>query len=715
VGARTSASSARYTAEQLQNALAQIGVSQGDTLFVHANLDALGALDGAATPEDTYARVLQAIRAAVGAGGTIVVPTYTFSFCRQEDFDPARTPTRGGPWSPSAGFLEYFRAQPDAVRSRDPIHSVAAAGPRAQELVADIPPTCFGADSVFARLEALGAKVCLLGLPLEEATIRHHTEEMVGVPFRFRKLFTGRIITDGEPRKTGWIYSVRIMADAGFPDGRRLEALAREAGVCRAASLGSSEVLGVEAKAYLELTTRELTRDPWLTARGPKGDPVALEDARVGACRPTVQLPRDASMAEMIDGLWRLPRHIVSDAYDAALDALATQLPMTIHEYPTGSECWSWLIPEKWVCHEAYLETLDGQRLFSHADNPLHVISYSLPFEGEVSREVLLEHLHVHPVLDDAIPFIFKYYERDWGLCCSRALRDTLTDERYRVVIRTSFSFGTLKVGEIVAPGRSDECIVLCAHLCHPAMVNDDLSGVVVGMDVMRTLLARRDRRYTYRYIIVPETIGSIAWLSRNEELIPRMRGGLFLEMLGIEGPHALQLSLTGDTEIDRAFTRALMARDPANWTGPFRTIIGNDERQFNAPGVRVPMLSLSRVRRPTDPMWPYPEYHSNHDSPEITSAARLEDSRDTVLAMIDALEGSAIPTNRFRGEVFCSRYGIHVDAYANPDGHRALFDIMYLIDGTRSVAAIAEACGITVDAALGTIRELERHGLVEL
>ena len=126
-----------------------------------------------------------------------------------------------------------------------------------------------------------------------------------------------------------------------------------------------------------------------------------------------------------------------------------------------------------------------------YADHPLHVVSYSLPFEGVVSRDELLPHLHVHPRLPDAIPFVFKYYERDWGLCASQQLRDSLTDERYRVVIRTIFEPGTLKVGEMVIPGESQESFVLVAHLCHPAMVNDDLTGVVVGLDAARSAAGR--------------------------------------------------------------------------------------------------------------------------------------------------------------------------------------------------------------------------------
>jgi aminopeptidase-like protein len=390
-------------------------------------------------------------------------------------------------------------------------------------------------------------------------------------------------------------------------------------------------------------------------------------------------------------------------------------MPMIIHEYPTGTECWTWLVPEKWTCHEAWLETLDGRRLFSYDDNPLHVVSYSLPIDREVSREELFEHLHVHQELPDAVPFVFKYYERDWGLCCSRKLKDSLRDDRYRVVIRSDFSYGTLKVGEIIVSGNSSETFVLCAHLCHPAMVNDDLSGVVVGLKVMQELLKRRNLRYTYRFLILPETIGSVAYLSQQEKLIPKMIGGLFLEMLGLENSHALQLSFAGDTEMDRCLSRAIKEFDPQGWTGPFRTVVGNDERQFNAPGVRVPMLSLSRVMQDRPVSCPYyPEYHSSQDTPELASPFRLAESRDLVLKMIDTVEGNQVPVNRFKGEIFCSRFGLNIDVYANPEGNRTLFDIIFLIDGTRSIAEIAHICKVSIESVRGVVEQMCQLGLVD-
>ncbi len=426
-------------------------------------------------------------------------------------------------------------------------------------------------------------------------------------------------------------------------------------------------------------------------------------------------------MKEIINNIWRLPRDIISDGYDMALNELSKQIHMTIHEYPSGTECWSWIIPEKWTCHEGYLETLDGQRLFSYKENPLHVASYSQPVDGVFSREELFKHLCIHPNIETAVPYRYLHYKKDWQLCCSEVMKSSLTEDKYKVVIKSDFSPGKLKVGEVVIPGESEDCIILCAHLCHPMQVNDGLSGVAVGIEVMQELLKRKSLRYTYRLLILPETIGSLAYLSHNEDLIPFMKGGIFLEMLGLKNPHALQLSFDGNTEFDRCCVAALKEHDPDGWTGKFLTVVTNDERQFNAPGVRVPMLSLSRVAKPPDynsrscfsPVM-YPEYHSDCDSPEITSLDSLKDSSNLVLKMIDTFENNITPVNKYKGEIFCSRFGLSFDFDADPDGSQVFCEIMILMDGSRSVLEIADECEVHFSVAKSVIDKFYNHGTIE-
>jgi aminopeptidase-like protein/aminoglycoside N3'-acetyltransferase len=710
-----SQSKTNYARADLINGLKSVGLCPGDVVLFQISHLALGPIECAPSKEEVCQLLYSSMREVIGPEGTMLLPTFSFSFSRNEDFDTQTSPSIQGEWSSSLEFLEYFRRLPDVMRSADPMLSVAGLGPQAERLLTRLPNTSYGKDCLYERFVTLDGKICGIGVGLAKAPFLHYVEEALEVPFRYKKLFTGHIGQNGKRSKQGWVASVPIQAANGLPDGSRVEEMARSEGLCRVAGVGMGEVVSIHCRDFYELIRREITQDPWITAHGPAGDPIELERARTGRKNANIHLSQNASMEELISKLWRLPRDIVSDGYDTALQALSTQVPMTIHGYPSGTECWTWLVPEKWTCQEAWLETLDGRRLFSYKDSPLHVVSYSLPIDREVPREELFDHLHVHPELPDAIPFVFKYYEREWGLCCSRKLKDSLRDDRYRVVIRSEFSYGILKVGEVIAQGKSSETFVLCAHLCHPAMVNDDLSGVVVGLKVMQELLNRPNLRYTYRFLILPETIGSVAYLSHQEQLIPKMMGGLFLEMLGLENPHALQLSFAGDTEVDRCLTKTLKEFDPEGWTGLFRTVVGNDERQFNAPGVRVPMLSLSRVMQRSAGNWPYyPEYHSSQDNPELTSSVRLAESRDLILKMIDGVEGNQVPVNRYQGEIFCSRYGLNIDAYDNPEGNRALFDIIFLIDGTRSVAEIARICSVSVDSARRVVEELHQRDLVE-
>ena len=417
------------------------------------------------------------------------------------------------------------------------------------------------------------------------------------------------------------------------------------------------------------------------------------------------------SMRDLIRELWFTRRDLVSDGYDQALDALGRAVPMTVHEFATGEPCFTWRIPEKWTLERARLETLDGRTVLDAAEHPLHAMSYSESFTGEVSREELFTHLHTQPRLSQAIPFGFSYYRRTWGLCCSEEAKLALTEDRYRVDIRTRFEPGALKVGEVVAPGESDESMVLCAHLCHPCMVNDDLAGVVAGIDVMRRLLARDRRRYTWRLLLLPETIGSAAWLSRHEDLIPSIRGGLFLEMLATPHPHSLQRSNQPDSEMDLLCELALAEADPEGWSAPFMQVILNDERMFNSPGVDVPMCSLSRVLPKGHEHYPYLEYHTSLDDPEHMVPANLEASRDLVLALADMAERNEVPVPRYKGELFVSGY----PSLDYGRMYHLIHSVPYRMDGRRTVAEIARDTGNSFAEVRRFLDLLAGEGLVEL
>ncbi len=415
-------------------------------------------------------------------------------------------------------------------------------------------------------------------------------------------------------------------------------------------------------------------------------------------------------MKELIEKLYLERRDLVSEGFNRALAHINTQLPIQIHSYPSGSPAWTWKIPESWSVKAAFIETLSGKRLLDLKDHPLHVISYSLPVNKIVSREELLKHLHTRPDRPRAIPYEFKYYERDWGFCLPHERLTEFTEPEYKVFIDASFETANLTVGECLIMGESKETIVLVAHLCHPGQANDDLSGVSVLVNIGKTLLKQKPK-FTYRLLFVPETIGSIAYLSHNENLIPEFKAGIFLEMLGNDARHALQTSRSDDTYLDRVAKAVIKSRLKDFTVGSFRKIVGNDEMAFNGPGVNVPMISISRAI----PGFPhYPEYHTSDDTPAIISEDRLMESRDLVLKILDTIEQDYIPLRKFKGPVFLSGYGLWIDWRINKKLNQSIEQIMLRLEGSQTVFEIAQELGMNFEEVKDYIDKFVDKGLVE-
>ena len=692
----------------MRNAFGKVGLKTGQVVFCHSNIGYFGFPEGGNSVNNACRLVHDAFMDVLGDEGTLIVPTFSYSFPKNLRFDVEKTAAEE-----MGVFSEWIRTHPDSKRTVDPILSVAAIGNKAEELTHKVSNECFGENSFWDRFYKADGIICNLNFDAG-STFVHYVEKSIGVPYRYDKMFPGVISQDGREWNTSYVYFCRDLSNpASETPFEIFDSLARKEGLIKTAKVGRGSIVSITAKDTYSLIKEKTRETPFFLTRYEQvmGDEAFLSIPETE--RFNIELPENSDMMQMIETLWRLPRDLVSDGYDAALEALSRQIPMTIHEYPTGTHCWSWIVPEKWTCEEGYLETLDGKQIFSYEDNPLHVISYSQPFEGEVSREELFRHLHTHKILPDATSYGFAFYKRDWGLCCSQKLKQTLTDEKYRVCIKSRYNFGALKVGEVVIPGESDQSVMLCAHLDHPAMVNDDLVGVVLGIEAMRRMSALKKPRYTYRFLIVPETIGSIAYLSGHEDLIQKMKCGLFLEMLGLNQPHALQLSYSGDTEFDQVCSYVLKNRDPACWIGKLRDVIGNDERQFNSPGVRVPMLSLSRVLKKTEANYPYAEYHSSQDDIETLDYGKLEESLSVVMEIIDTFEKNVRPDSRFKGEVFLTRYGLHVDWFTDKQGAEALSKIMDCLDGSNSILDIAKKLNIPFEDVYQIVESFHASGLV--
>jgi len=426
-------------------------------------------------------------------------------------------------------------------------------------------------------------------------------------------------------------------------------------------------------------------------------------------------------MKQLVEDLYPLNRSIVGAEFDRALEYLAKRIPLSIHRVPTGSECWSWIVPRRWSVTSAYIEA-DGRRLIDLADHPLHVVIGSLPVDREVSREELFAHLVWDERRPHAIPYRDRYYELDWGFCVPASRLPTFAADRYRVVIDATYEDGYLAVGECVIKGQRPEGGVLLAHVDHPFQAEDGLSAVAVLVELASRLKEREPMRYTYRLLFVPETIGSIAYLSRHEALIPDIKWAMFLEILGNDAhPLALQRSYQGDTYIDRVAEHVLRRSGLPFTTGPFGHIVQNDEKVWNSPGVGIPAISLSRaggMRAEPDGRVrfdPYPEYHTSDDTPRIVHEERLEEALRVIESIIDVHEMDRLPTRRVKGPMFLSRYGLWVDWRENLKLNLAIDELMYLLDGRHTMFEIARELDLDMDFVRCYLERFQAAGLIDL
>lgn len=418
-------------------------------------------------------------------------------------------------------------------------------------------------------------------------------------------------------------------------------------------------------------------------------------------------------MKQLLEQTWRLNRTIVSDDLNRTLDIIGEQIPLTVHQFPTGSRCFDWELPHKWVLREGWIEDEQGRRVIDTADHPMHVISGSLPVDRVVERSELLEHVSCREDRPHAIPYEFKFYELDWGFCMSCDQLERLEGERFHAYIDAEYVPGSLRVGEHVIEGALPNSIVLMGHIDHPAQVNDGVIGSIALVELARRM-AGRDTRFTYRFMFVPERIGSIAWCANHQEMLPAITGGIFVEMVGLPYPMALQYSRWEDTRLDRVARLVARRADPELIEGKCWELVVNDDGFLNSPGVDLPVLSLSRTRG-GNVFHHFPEYHTSDDTPDLVDWQNVEDTISVLERIIAIIERDYVPVRTYVGEPHLSRHGLWVDWRVQPELSRNINAILHALDNRTSVFDIAERLDIDFDEVYGFIEKMRAEGLVEV
>ncbi|MEU4522725.1 DUF4910 domain-containing protein [Amycolatopsis sp. NPDC024027] len=421
------------------------------------------------------------------------------------------------------------------------------------------------------------------------------------------------------------------------------------------------------------------------------------------------QLRTGAELHALVERLYPICRSITGDGVRQTLDIIGEHIALERHEVPTGTQVLDWTIPQEWNIRDAYVASPSGERVIDFQELNLHVVGYSVPVSRRMPLSELREHLHTLPEQPSWVPYRTSYYAPAWGFCLAQEKLDALPDGDYDVVIDSTLADGSLTYGEHVVPGRvTDEVIVSC-HVCHPSLANDNLAGIAVAVSLAQQL-ASAQPHYTYRFLFMPGTIGSITWLARNASRIEKVRHGLVLACAGDPGSLTYKKSRRDDAEIDRVMQHVLRSREHRVVDfSPY----GYDERQFCSPGFNLGVGSLTRT-----PYAGYPEYHTSADNPGFVSPAAMEDTLGVLKDAFGVLDRNRRYVNLSPyGEPQLGKRGLYDSLGGRSDAKQAQMAMLWVLnlsDGEHSLLDIAERAGLPFDIVDVAARALHAAGLVK-
>lgn len=418
---------------------------------------------------------------------------------------------------------------------------------------------------------------------------------------------------------------------------------------------------------------------------------------------------------QIIRRLYDLRRDIVSSGYDEAIRYISAEFPVQIQNFKSGESRDGWPVPFGWEINKGFVESPDGDYLIDINKYPLSVGSYSVPVDTRLDKQDLLKHI-VPNIRHDYEPnFLFDYYNREYKFSCGKSVYERIMNGQgsYRVLIESKFYKSELKVAEWHLPGDKKEEFVFSTHLCHPFQANDGLSGVATGLIIMKWLAGLSKRKYSYRLLIGPETIGTVCWINANKAALSNVFGGIFLEMTGLNQRSALQRSYMRNSIVDDLIVEIFREQDIRGWVADYRGVVGNDERQFNGPGVRVPMLSYSRALPWGHPDRPYKEYHSALDNLSIVQIDSLQNAFNIIQALISGMENNFYSMANYSGEAFLNGMGLALDRNKHLNAMRNKMKIMDMLDGNNGVHHISSKLKIPYTEVLTLLLQLEDKGAV--
>lgn len=393
-------------------------------------------------------------------------------------------------------------------------------------------------------------------------------------------------------------------------------------------------------------------------------------------------------MHDLANVLFPICRSLTGEGVRETLKIISREIPIKINEVPTGTKVFDWSVPKEWNIRDAYIITPDGEKICEFKKKNLHVLGYSTPINKLISLNELQDHLYSIPNQPDAIPYVTSYYDERWGFCISHKDRLKLVDGVYHVFIDSYLEDGSLTYGELIIPGETNKEVFLSTYVCHPSMANNELSGPVVTIALAKFIKALKNRRYTYRIIFIPETIGSIVYLSKKlYHLKEHVDAGFNITCIGDERCYSYLPSRHGNTLSDKAALHVLKHTD-RNFKSYTWLDRGSDERQYCAPGVDLPIATIMRSK-----YGEYPEYHTSLDDLSLVTPSGLEGGYKALKKAIEIIEKNTFPRINVLGEPQLGKRGLYPTLSTKKSGVkvRKMMDFISFCDGKHSLLEIAE------------------------
>ena len=683
---------------KLRELASHLGINKGDRVYVTSDVKGLLYTIMHHDDETDLNILIDGIKDIIGEEGTLVFPTFNWSFCGGTPYDYHKTPAKTGSLCKIAMERDDFR------RTKHPIYSFVAWGKDTDDLCALENKSSFGSDSPFAYMVEHGYRNLFIDKELEHSYVFvHYAEQSVGnlySGYRYLKDFTGDYTDEnGVTSRRTYDMNVRALDKDVTNVIYAFEDEFIEKGIMKRFFINDLEFKIIElAKAH----------------------PILQEDVRhnrsrricsfIGQDNPYLEDGKE--MFARAKEMFPICRSIMGQGVRDTFDILRRYMPdMKLYEVPTGTRVFDWTVPNEWTIRDAYIEDENGQRIVDMKVNNLHVMGYSTPVDEWMSLSELREHIYTLKDQPDLIPYCTSYYKERWGFCMSEDQLQTLPEGKYHAYIDSELKPGSLTYGELIIPGESSEEIFFSSYICHPSMANNECSGPVVMTKLAEHIKAMESRRYTYRLVLLPETIGAITYLSRNlDDMKKNIIAGFNITCVGDDRAYSIVHSRYANTLADRVLMNVLRGHYPDFCEYSYLER-GSDERQYQAPGVDIPLVCFCRSKYHI-----FPEYHTSGDNLDIISPDGLGGSLDVLLQCIEALENN----RKYKIKCLCEpqfgRRGL-MPTTSNKESYKdtlILKDIAAYADGTNDIFELSDHIGHSVHDMLPTVKKMAEAGLIE-